>query len=275
MAPFPPLMAEAEHLASTVLLGAHGRRKAGQGDAFWQYRPALPWDEARHIDWRRSAKADGAFVKEREWQVAQSVLLWVDQGASMRFASTDDIPTKLHRARLLAMAVSIMLLRSGERVGLAGDTLPPRNGREQLNRLATRLTTDAPEDYAYPGTAGLLPQSRALFISDFMGDLAPLELALTSAAERGIRGAILQVLDPQEEEFPFHGRTVFQSIGGTIAHETLHAGQLRDRYLTRLAQRKDALTKLARATDFQITTHHTNDPASAALLWLFNTLEHR
>src|SRR5690606_24154562 len=68
-APLPVLLAEAEHLASTVLLGDHGRRRAGQGDTFWQYRPAMPGDEMRNIDWRRSGRADAAFIQDKEWQI--------------------------------------------------------------------------------------------------------------------------------------------------------------------------------------------------------------
>lgn len=278
-APFPALLAEAEHLAATVLLGSHGRRKSGQGDAFWQYRPALPWDEARHIDWRRSAKADGAFVQEKEWQVAQSVLLWVDQGASMGFASDTNSPPKSHRARVLAMALAVVLIQGGERVGLSGDDLPPRSGRVQLERLALRLAGDTgsqtAQEYAAPDTSGLVPHSRAVFISDFMGDFAPIQTAITKAADRDIRGAILQVLDPQEQSFPFQGRTIFESMGGGMRHETQHAGDLRQRYLDRLAERQDQIRQLARATDFQFQTHVTRDAASVPLLWLFNALEHR
>ena len=59
-APLPPLLAAAEHLAMTVLLGEHGRRRSGIGDEFWQYRPVRPGDEARMIDWRRSARSDAS-----------------------------------------------------------------------------------------------------------------------------------------------------------------------------------------------------------------------
>ena len=93
-APLPPLLAAAEHLASSVMTGAHGRRRVGQGDEFWQYRPSHAGDEARMIDWRRSARADDAlFVREKEWQAAQSVMLWLDMGQSMQFASTKNLPT--------------------------------------------------------------------------------------------------------------------------------------------------------------------------------------
>src|SRR5690606_35476281 len=74
----PPLLARAEKLAGTVLLGEHGRRSAGLGDDFWQYRPAQVGDPVRLVDWRRSARSDTQYVREREWQIAQSVILWVD-----------------------------------------------------------------------------------------------------------------------------------------------------------------------------------------------------
>ncbi len=273
--PLPALLAEAEHLASTVLLGDHGRRRAGLGDTFWQYRPAQDHDEVRHIDWRRSARSDATFVQDKEWQIAQSVILWVDQAASMRFTSDDNLPSKSTRARTLALAAAILLNRGGERVGLTGLRLPPRRGTAQLEKLAAILSEDADTDYGTPDAQGMLPHSRALFVSDFLGDLAPFEAALTKAADRGVRGAMLQILDPQEEAFPFDGRTIFESMTGALSHETLKAGDLRSRYLDRLAARKDRLTELARMTGWQFTTHHTDSSATTALLWLYQALERR
>ncbi len=273
-APLPPLLAEAEHLATTVLLGDHGRKRAGTGDTFWQYRPAQPYDEARSIDWRRSARSDANFVQDKEWQIAQSIILWVDQAASMTFASKNN-PTKAERARTLALAAAILLIRGGERVGLTGLRLPPRRGEAQLLKMAQLLTQDDDVDYGTPDAQGMLPHSRALYVSDFLGDIQPVEDALLRAADRGVRGALLQVLDPQEEAFPFDGRTVFESMTGAIEHETLKAGDLKERYLERLAQRKDRLSYLARMTGWQFYTHHTEQNATAALLWLYGALERR
>lgn len=268
----PPLLARAEHLAGTVLLGEHGRRRAGLGDDFWQYRPVQAGDTSRMIDWRRSARGDAQFVREREWQIAQSVMLWVDQSASMRFSSDKNLPDKADRARLLALAVAILLVRGGERVGLTGTSLPPRRGQNQILRLAEFFSIDAPEDYAEPESRAMIPHARAVFVSDFMGDIAAVRTALTKAADRGVRGILLQVLDPSEEAFPFTGRTIFQSMGGSLVHETLKAGDLRDRYLQRLAARKDELDALCRATGWQFHTHHSSDSAQAALLWLWQAL---
>lgn len=272
-AKLPALLARAEHLAGTVLLGEHGRRRSGLGDDFWQYRPMQQGDALRDIDWRRSARSDTQFVREREWQIAQSVILWVDQAASMRFASDANLPTKADRARTLALASAILLIRGGERVGLTGFDLPPRRGQAQITRLAHMLSVDLGDDYSEPEARGMIPQSRAIFFSDFLGDPAPVEAALTKAADRGVRGALVQILDPSEESFPFDGRTIFQSVGGGIVHETLKAGDLRTRYLDRLAERKDRLDRLSRLTGWQYVCHHTSESAQSALLWIYRAMD--
>lgn len=270
---FPPLLARAEQLAGTVLLGDHGRRRAGMGDDFWQYRPEQQGDSTRMIDWRRSARGDERFVREREWQIAQSVMLWVDQAASMQFTSADGHPEKIDRARLLALALAVLLVRGGERVGLTGTLLPPRRGKNQILRLAEFFSRPDEADFGTPESRAMIPNARAVFVSDFMGDLGEVKIALTKAADRGVRGVLLQVLDPAEEAFPYRGRTIFESIGGSVAHETLKAGDLRGRYLERLAARKAELGDLCARTGWQFHTHHTDASAQAALLWLYRALD--
>ena len=267
----PALLAEAEHLAATLMLGEHGRRRAGQGDEFWQYRPAHAGDAARSIDWRRSARSDAHFVREREWQAAQSVTIWVDTARSMAFSGAADRAPKLDRARLLALALAVLLLRGGERVGLSG--MVPKPGRAQVLELVAALEAEDRADYGVPDVTGMVSHGRAVFLSDFLGDLDPLETALTAAADRGVRGLLLQVLDPAEEDFPYEGRTIFESMQGSLRRETQSAGDLRARYLDRLAERKARLAELARAMGWHYHCHHSGQPAQTALLWAYTALE--
>lgn len=279
----PPLLAHAEHLAATVLLGEHGRRRSGMGDDFWQYRPVQPGDSLRMIDWRRSAKSNAQYVRQMEWQVAQSIMMWVDAAPSMQFASQKDLPEKADRARLLAMSLAILLIRSGERVGLSGTALPPRRGEAQILRLAEMflgqdVTQDIAEDtpdYGTPEARAMLPHARAVFISDFMGDFEAVSAALTKAADRGVRGVCLQVLDPAEEAFPYKGRAIFESMGGSLSHDTKKADDLKTRYLERLEARRAQLKDLCRATGWLYGHHSTAQPAQAALLWAHRALERR
>lgn len=269
----PPLLAEAERLASAVMLGEHGRRRAGMGDEFWQYRPAHQGDSLRLIDWRRSARSDAQFVREREWQAAQSVTLWVDPARSMSFSGDTLRASKADRAQVLALALAVLLLRGGERVGLAGGG-PPKPGRAQLWPLAMTLAASSDTlDYGVPSADNVASHGRVVFLSDFLGDLAPVEAALAQASSKGARAVLIQCLDPAEEEFPFDGRTIFESMGGTLRHETLRAGDLRARYLDRLATRKDRLKTLAGAVGGHFHTHHTGGSALPALLWAYRALE--
>lgn len=273
-AAYPALLAQAEHLAATVLLGDHGRRRAGMGDEFWQYRPAEHGDGVRLIDWRRSGRSDTHFVRQKEWQAAQSVMLWVDDALSMTFSGGADRPSKGHRARVLALALAVLLNKGGERFGLANRGTPPRRGEAQLQRIAGHLMAPAGEaDYGAPNARVLPAGSRAVFISDFLGDQAQTIATLTRAADRGVKGALVQVLDPDEEAFPYDGRTVFETMSGAQSFETLKASNLKEKYLHRLSTRKAQLKDVTRRTGWQYHVHHTDQPATAALLWLFQTLD--
>ena len=272
-AALPPLLVGAEHLANSALPGAHGRRRAGMGVEFWQFRPAVSSDSATRIDWRRSARGDEHFIRETEWQAARAVSLWVDAGAAMGFSGHRNRPAKGERARILAMALAILLLRGGERVGLARADLTPRGGRAQAATLALALSEAADADeHAAPDLSATPPGGHAVLFSDFLGRLDAVEAAMQLAAERNLRGMLVQVLDPAEESFPYDGRTRFESMTGHLSFETLRAGDLRAAYRDRLAERKERLATLARSGGWQFTTLHTDSAPSAGLLWLWHAL---
>lgn len=275
---FPALLAEAEHLAASVILGDHGRRRAGMGDEFWQYRPAENGDGLRAIDWRRSARGDAHFVRQKEWQAAQSVMFWVDDALSMTFAGQQTRPTKGHRARVLALALCVLLNRGGERFGLANRGTPPRSGEGHLGRIAMHLMDAAFNgendiDYGVPNARVSPSGSRSVFLSDFLGDPEPVAQELTRATDRGVKGLLIQVLDPDEEAFPYDGRTIFESMSGAVRFETLKAGKLKQDYLARLAERKAWLRDLCRVTGWRYLCHHTDRPAASALMWAYQSLE--
>ena len=273
-AALPPLLVGAEHLANSALPGAHGRRRAGTGVEFWQFRPAGPSDSATRIDWRRSGRSDEYFIRETEWQAARAVTLWVDGGAAMRFSGARGRPAKGDRARLLAMALALLLLRGGERVGLARADLAPRAGRAQATTLAMALSeaAEGADEHATPDLRVTPAGGHAVLFSDFLGRLDPVEGAMRLAAERNLRGMLVQVLDPVEESFPFDGRTRFESMSGHLSFETLRAGDLRAAYRDKLAERKERLASLARSGGWQFTTLHTDSAPSAGLLWLWHAL---
>src|SRR3974390_1067991 len=143
-ATLPALQVAAERLASAVSLGVHGRRKAGMGETFWQFRRYSSQDSSTLIDWRQSAKSQHLFVREREWEAAETVWFWRDGSLSMRFSSAKTVSSKLERANLLVLALASLLVRGGERVALWASGQLPATGRVSLNRMAHGLLDVAP-----------------------------------------------------------------------------------------------------------------------------------
>src|SRR4030088_1441124 len=82
-ATMPRLILEARRVAATVIHGLHGRRRAGPGENFWQYRRFVSGEPASRVDWRRSARDDHLYVREQEWEAAHTVWLWADRSPAM------------------------------------------------------------------------------------------------------------------------------------------------------------------------------------------------
>jgi uncharacterized protein (DUF58 family) len=143
----PDLLVAARRIAANVLLGLHGRRHPGPGETFWQFRPYMPGEPARQIDWRRSARDHHLYVREREWEASQTVWLWADLSPSMDFKSRLSATTKIDRAVILMLALADMLGRGGERVGVPG-LIEPRMGRDRADRIADLLArADLSQDW--------------------------------------------------------------------------------------------------------------------------------
>lgn len=267
----PPLLVEAERLVATLAVGVHGRRQAGQGETFWQYRAAQPGDSLGQIDWRRSARSDRLYVRETEWEAAESVLMWCDRAQTMDFHSDRVDWSKGDRARLLALATAVLLNRGGERFGLLGtEAERPRVGETQLMRVAALLNAEPAQrpDYGAAPVTQLPRAGKAVFFSDFMGPRDAVFPALLNAAGQGTGGIFVMILDPVEIEFPFAGRTRFESVARAVRHETDEAMSLRHAYLERLEERQEDLKTVARRAGWQVILHRTDESPRRALVRL-------
>ncbi|MGL4242673.1 MAG: DUF58 domain-containing protein, partial [Beijerinckiaceae bacterium] len=165
-AAMPRLAADARRASSGVMAGIHGRRRAGQGETFWQFRHFASGEPAARVDWRRSARDDKLYVREREWEAAQAIWLFVDRSPSMDYRSTLAPATKQERAIVLGLAAADMLVRGGERVGLMEAT-PAISSRRIIERLADSMLARADYGLSWPRTA-IGPRSEALIASDFL-----------------------------------------------------------------------------------------------------------
>lgn len=263
----PPLVVAAERVAATVMQGVHGRRRAGQGDAFWQFRPYAVGDALSRIDWRQSAKSDRLFVRETEWEAAQSVALWRDAGPTMRWRGAPGRPEKAERAELLLLALASLLLRGGERVRLLG-ARQAFAGRSALPAVAEALSR-----HATPAADDAMPRhARAVLFGDFLRPLEEIRAEVAALAARGVRGHMLQVLDPAEETLPYAGRVRFEGLAAEQPLLLPRVEGVRELYAERLAAHRAGLSAIAAAAGWRFAAHRTDAPPEAALLGLWQAL---
>ena len=271
----PDLVLDAMRISSTVAHGIHGRRRAGPGETFWQFRQFETLDAATLIDWRRSASSDHLFVREREWEAAHTVWLWPDLSPSMDFQSHLAPTTKRDRTIVLMLAAAELLVRGGERVGLLGLTRPTAN-RKAAARLAESLLMHAtsPElTRSLPPEARLPRFSGAILISDFLDPVEDIANRMMAITGGNVSGHLVQVLDPAEESLPYDGRAEFIGIEGGERWIADRAESLRERYQAKLQAHRAALNDVCRRLGWTLLVHHTDRPASEPLLSLVMRLQ--
>lgn len=261
-AELPELLVQARELATTIVVGQHGRRRPGPGEDFWQYRSFVPGEAASLVDWRRSARDDHLYVRELEWEAAHTVWFWVDTSLSMAFSSDKTRRTKRSVAMILALATVECLARGGERIGVPG-LLPATTGRSRARYVGEALVTAAPA--SLPVTSGIKRHSDIVIVGDFLDAESDVIARLGHLAQTGVRAHLIQVMDPIEETFPYRGRTEFVDPETGTRFVLGRADTMREAYLARLAELRDALKQFSRRLDWTFLIHRT-DVSSLSVL---------
>jgi len=254
--------------ADLVHPGAAGRKRAGSGEQFWQYRRYSQTDAADRIDWRRSARGDEYFVRETELETARTVLFWTDPHAGFDWAGDPGRETKADRARTIMLALGITLAKDGERIGLISGTRPPSLGKSAPDKLAEDLISTTTDQLEPPRT-----QALAVIASDFYDGIEAWRARLAPLASTCRNGVLLAVSDPIEHEFPYTGRTRFSRPGTALDRLFGRAETVRDDYLDKLAAHEEQLTALAASMGWAVVKHRSDQTALRGAAALFAALE--
>jgi uncharacterized protein (DUF58 family) len=263
----PRLVLEARRIAANVIHGLHGRRRAGAGENFWQYRRFVSGEPAQNVDWRRSARDDLLYVREHEWEAAHTVWLWPDRSASMAFASKGARDSKLERALIVTFALAELLVAGGERVGVPG-LMTPTASRNVIDKMAQAMLHDTATRDSLPPSFVPTALSEVVVLSDFWSPIADIKAMLAGLSASGARGALVQVVDPAEESFPYAGRIEFvEPEGGGVVTAGRAETWARD-YVARVALHRDQVRTEAAKLDWLFSTHVTDRSAAELLLYL-------
>lgn len=261
----PELILAAGKLAAALEAGQHGNHTSGYGEDFWQFRPHMPQEPASMVDWKQSARSPNPatlWVRERERQTPQQLLLWCDRSASMNWRSDDRLLTKRDDAFTALLALGQAALKAGERVGVLGG---PRcySGPHNTPRLARDLM-EAP---SMPHLNHASPHTHVVLASDFLWPDPPLTDVLHQAQRRSGTTVLLTILDPQERHLSaYAGHTRFTSDEDPHPVTLPAVETLREAYQQRMTQHMSRLSQEGRHTrSFFHRTDHSLGPLLMAL----------
>jgi len=264
----PRLVLEARRVAANLAHGIHGRRRAGTGESFWQFRPFVAGESAQRVDWRRSARDDRLYVREREWETAQTIWLWIDRSASMGFASDLAQAPKIERGIVLGLALGDCFVEAGERVGMLG-LMAPRATRKIAEVMAQTMVADrASLEDDLPPQAPIAPQDEAVLIGDFLSPANRIAAMVEGVSARGGRGHLVMIVDPVEETFPFQGEAVLHDLEDGLSLRIGDAESWGRAYRERIEAHRAEMQELTRRRGWTFTIHRTDRPASEAALRL-------
>ncbi len=270
----PRLVLDARRIAAGMIHGLHGRRRAGPGESFWQYRRFASGEPAQNVDWRRSGRDEHLYVREREWEAAHTVWLWPDRSLSMAFASPRAVHSKLERTLIVTFALAQLLVDAGERVGIPG-LMPPSANRNIIDKIAQALLHDNQARASLPAAFSPSPLAEIIVLSDLWSPIDTIRTMIATLSASGAQGTLVQVVDEAEETFPYAGRVEFVE---PESGELIVAGRAehwaRD-YQTRIALHRDAIRETTLRRGWQFFIHRTDRPASELMLLLHGALGNR
>jgi len=266
-ASLPRLVLEARRIAATVIHGLHGRRRAGHGESFWQYRRFVSGEPSQNIDWRRSARDDHLYVREQEWEAAHTVWLWPDRSPSMAFASKRARDSKLERALIVTFALAELLVAGGERVGVPG-LMSPTSSRSIIDKMAQAMLHDTAARGSLPPTFVPSALSEVVVLGDFWSPIPEIRTMLGGLSSSGARGTLMQIVDPAEETFPYSGRVEFVEPENGNAITAGRAQTWAEDYVARVAAHRDEIRSETIKRGWLFSTHRTDRSAAELLLFL-------
>lgn len=260
------------------LTGVHGSPFHGPSVEFNDYRDYQPGDDLRHLDWRLYARNDRLCIKRFERETNARSYVLCDTSGSMSYRGERAWGTKLECARILAVALGWFLLGQNDAVGLlaVGEEddrlayLKPSQKRSQLGRLlgeVERLSSAGGENLAalLERSSRLAHRRSLVFLfSDLLEPSSGVEAGFKRLRFEGHECLVVQILDPDEIDFPFVEGTVFEDLE-TGTRRQLEGGEIRSLYMERFEAFMEGHRELFRQLEIPHVVVRTDEDPGQAL----------
>lgn len=254
-----------------VMSGLHKSPFKGFSVEFAEHRQYGPGDEIRHIDWRAFGKTDRYFVKEFEEETNLKAYLVFDASGSMGYAGRT--VAKIEQARQIAASLAYLMISQRDAVGLVSfDTeirtmIPPRSAPNHFSVLCrelenTPLGGETPLHTVLHGLAERIKRrGLVVILSDGFDELEKLVGALRHLRHRHHEVLFLQILAPEEEEFPFTRSARFRNLENAGQTLRINPNALRKLYLEKFQAFRSGLIDAIRSMNADY--HHVSTAQSA------------
>ncbi|MCG8356925.1 MAG: DUF58 domain-containing protein, partial [Kiloniellales bacterium] len=144
--------------------------------------------------------------------------------------------------------------------------------RTGLTQLVNMVERERESEADLPKVLPLPRNAQLVLIGDLLAPLDEINRIVRDYAARGVKGHLLQILDPAEEQLPYHGRVRFAGLEGDDDWLLPRVDSVRADYQARLNAHCEGLAAIARVAGWSYARHRTDNPPQTALLALHATL---
>jgi len=267
-----------ELLARTVVegfvAGLHRSPYLGFSIDFAEYRPYVPGDDLRTLDWKLFARTDRYYVKKFEGDTNTHCTLVLDASASMNYGSGQ--LTKREYASYLAASLAYLANRQQDGVGLIAfadrllEQIPAKQRPGQLRTSLTALEKITPGERTdlaqtlHTVADALRKRGIIVVISDLYGEPAEVMQGLKHLRFRGHDVIVFHVLDEHELRFPFDQPMQLEDVE---TGEQMHVmpEYLREEYLKLINAHIDAFKSECDGAGIDYSVVSVSEPLDFAL----------
>ncbi len=210
------------------ITGLHRSPRKGFSVEFAEHRPYMPGDDLRYLDWRIAARSDRWVVKLFEEETNARAIVALDVSRSMQWTGDPTRLTKLAYAERLAAAISLLLLRQRDAVGLVRfdeglrSVVPPRSNRAQWRRMVAAFDQGGGGGESNIAPA-LLQAARmvrrpgfVVLISDLLSDVREIADTMSALRARGHEVLVIHIMDRAEHQFPDEGEARYRDLESLV-----------------------------------------------------------
>jgi len=254
--------------------GHQGQRRSGTGADFWQYKEYQDGDNSQNIDWRKSAKGDTHYIREREWEKSQTISIWLSRSRMMQFAHKSDDYSKAQYAAILAYILSAKFMLTGEHIKFINAQIKGLHSAAQLQHFAHSLAEHSRKTVPYQKSDIGQAKSFPILISDFWEDLTVVEKQIKQLSANNFRGLVIQIASPAELTLPYKGRVVLESISQDSA-ENFTISKIEDTktaYIQRINAHQRDIERLAHKYGCQYIQLNTARALTSATMDVYRSL---